>query len=237
MQLPYFYEPAITSANAILILSEETSRHCIQVLRMKENDRLQLINGKGTLCTAVIIKADKKYCSVRIEDSSYKKQEANKVCIAISLLKNAARFEWFVEKAVEIGVQQIVPLLCERTEKQQYKWERLQGIVVSAMLQSRQVWLPQLHQPTSFFEAINNSHLFTQKFIAHCVDDDNKTGLDTVSIKNNVQIFIGPEGDFTEKEIALALQNNYQPVSLGSTRLRTETAGVVASALLIHTQK
>ncbi len=237
MQLPYFYEPSITSVNTIMMLDEDTSKHCVQVLRMREGEKLQLTDGKGSSYTASIVSADKKKCSVRIEESSYKKQETKMVCIAISLLKNANRFEWFLEKAVEIGVQQIVPLLCERTEKQQYKRERLQTIVVSAMLQSRQVWLPSLHQPTAFTEVINSSESFTQKLIAHCIDDNDKTEINTTSIQNNVQMLIGPEGDFTEKEIALALQNGYWPVSLGSTRLRTETAGVVASALLLHSAK
>lgn len=237
MQLPYFYEPTIASANALIILSEETSKHCVQVLRMKAGDKLQLINGKGSLYTAAIINADKRYCSVRIEESSYQKQEKRKVCIAISLLKNSGRWEWFLEKAVEMGVQEIVPLLCERTEKQNYKLERAQGIVVSAMLQSRQVWLPVLHQPETLSEAMNMGQSFTQKLIAHCIDDGSKISLQNIPVVNRTQILIGPEGDFTEGEIALALQHQYQPVSLGSTRLRSETAGVVASALLIHSSK
>ncbi len=234
MQLPYFYQPSVSSIHAITILSEETSRHCVQALRMKEGDKLQMINGKGSLYTAVIVAADKKQCSVRIEETSYQKPETKKVCIAISLLKNANRFEWFLEKAVEMGVSEIVPLLCERTEKQHYKTERWQNIVIAAMLQSRQVWLPALHGPTTFAEAMGNGGSFTQKLIAHCHNDTHKTMITALSIQNNTQILIGPEGDFTEKEIALALENNYLPVSLGSTRLRTETAGVVASALLIY---
>ncbi len=237
MQLPYFYEPGIASANAIVILSEETSKHCIQVLRMKVGDRLQLINGKGSLYTASIANADKKHCSVRIEDASYQKPEERKISIAISLLKNAGRWEWFLEKAVEIGVQEIIPLLCTRTEKQHYKTDRAQGIVVSAMLQSRQVWLPVVHPPTLLEEAIRTSYSITQKLIAHCLDDGNKISLQHLPLHDSTQILIGPEGDFTEEEITLALQHGYQPVSLGNTRLRTETAGVVASALLIHLPK
>ena len=237
MQLPYFYEPAIASANTVLILSEDTSKHCVQVLRMKAGDRMQLINGKGSLYTASIMNADKKHCSVRIQETSYQRQEGRKVSIAISLLKNASRWEWFLEKAVEIGIQEIIPLLCERTEKQHYKQDRAQGIVVSAMLQSRQVWLPLLHQPTTLAEAISNSYSLTQKLIAHCLDDGSKISLQQLSIQESTQIMIGPEGDFTTDEIALALEHRYQPVSLGSTRLRSETAGVVASALLIHLPK
>ena len=237
MQLPYFYEPSIASANATIILGEETSKHCIQVLRMRVGDRLQLINGKGSLYTAIIVNADKKHCSARIEDTSYQKKEGRKVCVAISLLKNASRWEWFLEKAVEIGVQEIIPLLCDRTEKQHYKKERAQGIVISAMLQSRQVWLPHLQEPVALNDVIHHRDSFTQKLIAHCRDDGKKTVLADLPAQDSTQILIGPEGDFTENEIEAALQQQYQPVSLGETRLRTETAGLVASALLIHSQK
>ncbi|MDQ2752205.1 MAG: 16S rRNA (uracil(1498)-N(3))-methyltransferase [Bacteroidota bacterium] len=237
MQLPYFYQPLAAAINTTIILSEDASKHCVQVLRMKEGDKLQLTNGKGGLFTAAITNSDKKHCSVIVEEATFQPQAARTICIAISLLKNATRWEWFLEKAVEMGVQQIIPLLCDRTEKQRYKEERLHNIVVSAMLQSRQLWLPQLHQPTPFTELMNRHSSFTQKLIAHCRDDDTKTPLQMVQNGTNTQTLIGPEGDFTEKEIALALQNNYQPVSLGTTRLRTETAGVVASALLIYTSK
>lgn len=238
MQLPYFYDSSVIAVNTNIILNEDASKHCVQVLRMKEGDKLQLTNGKGGLFTASIIKTDKKHCSVIIEEATFQPQPDKNICIAISLLKNAARWEWFLEKAVEMGVQQIIPLLCERTEKQHYKEERLRNIVVSAMLQSRQLWLPQLHGLTSFHDVINHSYSFTHKLIAHCREDKDKISLQKIGQnQTNVQILIGPEGDFTEKEIAAALQNNYQPVSLGSTRLRTETAGVVASALLIYSPK
>ncbi len=238
MQLPYFYDSSVAAVNTNLILNEGVSKHCVQVLRMKEGDKLQLTNGKGGLFTASITKEDKKHCSVIVEEATFQPQPDKNICIAISLLKNAARWEWFLEKAVEMGIQQIIPLLCERTEKQHYKEERLHNIVVSAMLQSRQLWLPQLDRPTSLHEVINSSHSFSQKFIAYCREDNNKLSLQKIAQnQTNVQILIGPEGDFTEKEIAAALQNNYQPVSLGSTRLRTETAGVVASALLVYTSK
>lgn len=238
MQLPYFYDSSVAAVNTNLILHEDVSKHCVQVLRMKEGDRLQLTNGKGGLFTASIMQANKKHCSIMIEEATFQPQPDKKICVAISLLKNANRWEWFLEKAVEMGIQQIIPLLCERTEKQHYKEERLHNIVVSAMLQSRQLWLPQLHQPTSLSEVINHSQSFSQKLIAHCREDNDKISLQKiVQNQTNVQMLIGPEGDFTEKEIATALQNNYLPVSLGSTRLRTETAGVVASALLVYSPK
>ncbi len=237
MQLPLFYEPTTAPANETLLLGEETSRHCVQVLRMREGEQLQLTDGNGNLLTATIIGANKRHCTIRIDRAAHRERENRNVCIAISLLKNANRFEWFLEKAVEMGVQEIIPLLCERTEKQHYKADRFHNIVVSAMLQSRQLWLPLLHPPTPFGEAIAGSSHFAQKLVAHCLDDDQKTGLPAIAIANAVQMLIGPEGDFSEMEIAGALQHGYRPVSLGNTRLRTETAGVVASALLIHSPK
>lgn len=234
MQLPYFYEPVIPQSKGSILLSEETSRHCVQVLRMKTGEQLQLTDGKGYLYTASIGKADKKHCEAIISESTFTQAPAKKVSIAISLLKNASRFEWFLEKAVEMGVLEIVPLVCERTEKQYFKQERMQGIVVSAMLQSRQCWLPVLHTPTAFAKAVAAVG-FTGKFVAYCIEDADKKQLNSLPIPEVCQILIGPEGDFTQAEIALALQYSYQPVSLGSTRLRTETAGVVASALLMYT--
>ncbi|MGI8950123.1 MAG: RsmE family RNA methyltransferase [Chitinophagaceae bacterium] len=231
MQLPYFYEPFI-AANKNFVLSEETSKHCIIVLRMKQGQQLQLTDGKGNLFTAAISKADKKNCEVVIRDTGYEMRDTKQVCIAISLLKNANRFEWFLEKATEIGVEEIIPLLCERTEKQHFRFERMNNILISAMLQSRQAWLPFLKQPTLFHEVVTTS-AFHKKFIAHCMQSEKKFIKD-VEFDNNLQILIGPEGDFTINEIQLALQHNYIPVSLGSTRLRAETAGVVASALMIN---
>ncbi|RYZ29126.1 MAG: 16S rRNA (uracil(1498)-N(3))-methyltransferase, partial [Chitinophagaceae bacterium] len=152
------------------------------------------------------------------------------ICIAISITKNASRFEWFLEKATEIGINEIIPLLCERTEKEKFRYDRMKGILVSAMLQSQQTWLPNLHQPTSFDEVIKQaSH--QQKFIAHCLPEQ-KQQLSSVIHHLSSIILIGPEGDFTPAEIEAALQNNFIPVALGETRLRTETAGMVAAALL-----
>ncbi len=235
IQLPYFYEPHITSSATAFTLSEATGRHCIQVLRMQVGTLLQLTDGRGNLFTAAITRADKKHCEVKVQDSKFEPQGSRKVCLAVSLLKNAARFEWFAEKATEMGVQEIVPLLCGRTERQHFRYERMQGIVVSAMLQSRQCWLPLLHEPATLPHTVANSD-YTLKLVAHCASDENKMSINTITLNKNVQMLIGPEGDFTESEIALALQQGYKPVSLGTTRLRTETAAVMASALLIYSQ-
>jgi len=232
MTIPYFYEKNILNTASHFILSEETSRHCIQVLRMKIGEKLHLTDGKGNLFTASIAEADKKNCAVKIESSNFTKKKAKKICIAVSLIKNANRFEWFLEKATEMGVTEIIPLLCSRTERQHFRFDRMNNILIAAMLQSQQTWLPVLQMPTSLQIVIDQSS-YIQKLIAHCEENEKKT-LGQLKIENNVQMLIGPEGDFTWDEIKSAIQKNYLPVSLGNTRLRTETAGITAAALLIN---
>lgn len=230
MNLPLFYEQQLNAATSELFLSEETAKHCVQVLRMKKEDALQLTNGEGLLITAAIKDADKKHCSVIIHEQISLPKPQRKISVAISLLKNTNRFEWFLEKATEIGVSEIIPLLCRRTERQHFRHERMKSILISAMLQSQRVWLPVLQQPISFENAIHQC-AYQQKLIAHCLPGERKE-LNNLIIKKSVQFFIGPEGDFTEEEIQLALQNNFEGISLGANRLRTETAGIVAAVLL-----
>ncbi len=231
MQLPYFYEENILQPTHTL--SEETSRHCVQVLRMKEKEQLQLTDGKGNLFRATIIQADKKHCEVKMEAAGYEPRALSGVSIAISLLKNPSRFEWFLEKATEIGVHEIIPLLCEHTEKEHLRIDRMQNILISAMLQSRQTWLPALHHPTNFNVFINKD-FDGLKLIAHCVEEEKKPVGNVITQQQNKLILIGPEGDFSSAEITVALKKNFIPVTLGNTRLRTETAGIVAAALLIN---
>jgi 16S rRNA (uracil1498-N3)-methyltransferase len=231
MSIPYFYQQdAITSG--AFILNEETSKHCIQVLRMKTGEALHLTDGKGGLCKAIITNEHKRNCEVNIVESTFHEYKGRKVSIAISLLKNANRLEWFLEKATELGISEIIPLLCQRTEKQQFRFDRINQILISAMLQSQQTWLPILHQPTKLEEVITKSN-YSQKLIAHC-EEGSKQSINELEIANDVQILIGPEGDFSPAEIELALQKDYLHTSLGNTRLRTETAGIVAATLLVN---
>ena len=236
MALPFFYTESVSSINNIIVLNEENSRHIVQVLRMAEGRQINITNGLGIICTAEILDAHKKKCTVKILDTLIQIAPAKKVCIAISPVKNSSRFEWFLEKATEIGVTEIFPLICERTEKQYLKHDRLRGILVSAMLQSQQAWLPILHEPINF-EKFLKENSSTNKFIAHC-EEQNKVSLkeiidqSTTQAVNEATILIGPEGDFTKDEIEFALQNNFIPVALGNTRLRTETAALVAVTLL-----
>lgn len=230
MALPFFYIND-HKGDKQLTLDEDTSRHVVQVLRMKESDLLNLTDGKGNLLTCAI-SDPKKHCAVRVLETVNSKQKTPNVTIAISLLKNPGRFEWFLEKATEIGVREIIPLICDRTEKEKFRHDRMNAICISAMLQSQQCWLPLLHEPVEFSKALALATA-QHKFIAHC-EEGGQQPLKHFQIdkSSNLQIFIGPEGDFTPGEIEQALQNGFQPVSLGDTRLRTETAGVVAAALL-----
>jgi 16S rRNA (uracil1498-N3)-methyltransferase len=156
------------------------------------------------------------------------------VSIAISLIKNNSRFEWFLEKATEIGVSEIIPLICERTEKQNFRLDRMKTILVSAMLQSQQTWLPALYEPIKFTQFITSA-IDAKKMIAHCEEGENKRSLvSETGMKKNKLILIGPEGDFSTNEVEAALANNFTAVALGETRLRTETAGIVAASLLCN---
>lgn len=235
MKLPLFYKAAIDSSTTSVELDEATSKHIIQVLRMQLGDQLQLTNGKGKLLTAAITNDNRKKVVVTIYHTEESKAYPSKISIAISPVKNNTRFEWFLEKATEIGVAEIIPLICARTEKQQFKWERMNAILVSAMLQSQQVWLPVLREPIKFSKYLSDLNRVPSllKMIAHCEDENYKQSLQKIADPASDQlILIGPEGDFTPQEIDYALQNGCVPVSLGNTRLRTETAGIVAAALL-----
>lgn len=235
MQIPFFYI-ASYKAEKHLELDENTGRHIVQVLRMKKGDIIHLTDGKGQLLTCEIAETGKKNCLVAIKDVMSQKAKTKSVTIGISLLKNPSRFEWFLEKATEIGVAEIIPLVCDRTEKEKFRWERFQNICISAMLQSRQYWLPKLYEPKIFHDAVMNTNAVT-KLIAHCEDTNKNELKDFVNMEANESnitiILIGPEGDFTSEEINHAITNNFVPVSMGITRLRTETAGVVAAAMLV----
>jgi len=228
MALSYFFVESLHEEN--IRLDEDTSKHIISVLRMQAGERLLLTNGKGAKAEAQIIDDNRKRCVVQVVSRENEEERKPAICIAISITKNAARFEWFLEKATEIGINEIIPLVCERTEKEKFRYDRMKGILVSAMLQSQQTWLPLLHQPTSFDDVIKQaSH--EQKFIAHCLPEQKQQLSSLISPRSSL-ILIGPEGDFTQKEIDAAIQQKFIPVALGETRLRTETAGMVAAAVL-----
>ena len=233
MALPFFFSDEIVTGTKHFVLNEDTSKHIVQVLRMQKGEELTLTDGVGNLYHASVSDDNRKRCAVDIRSEVHVERRAVSASIAISLLKNASRFEWFLEKATELGVTEIIPLICERTEKQHARMDRMQGILVSAMLQSQQSWLPALREPVRF-NSLLEKNFNGMKLIAHCEEDTAKNQLAEVLAagKGNKIILIGPEGDFTGKEIKLALDHAFIPVALGNTRLRTETAGIAAATLM-----
>jgi len=230
VSIPFFYIKEISSEKEIE-LDEENSKYIVQVLRMKKGEELRLTNGKGVLLHCNITNDHKKHCTVIANSSSYAPAHPKK-SIAISLLKNTSRFEWFLEKATEIGVSDIFPLICKRTEKQKFRHDRMEQICISAMLQSQQCWLPVFHEVVSFENFLQHDFLGTNKMIAHCVESSDKGTPMELGISTSQLILIGPEGDFTHEEIETAKSKGYHPVSLGTNRLRSETAGIVAATLM-----
>lgn len=237
MNWPLFYTADAVAGQKSITLDEGTSKHVVNVLRMKKGEKLQLTNGQGFLWLTEITGDHKKHCEVQVLKEDFQSRSGRETCIAISLLKNTSRFEWFLEKATELGVRRIIPTICDRTEKQHFRFDRMQNIVVSAMLQSQQVWMPVLHQPVGLGLLLKQHDMidYTQKFIAHCAEGDKKhlNSLVNTSLPSQL-ILIGPEGDFSPEEIAFAAEHYFIPVSLGETRLRAETAGVTAAVLLIQ---
>lgn len=223
-----FFHPGLQSDSSFFQLEEETRRHVVTVLRMSPGEHLMLTNGKGLVATAAIVQADKKQLTVNTLGFETEPLPSRRLAIGISLLKNATRFEWMLEKVTEIGITEIFPLVTERTERQHFRKERFGQILVSASLQSQRFHFPLLHDPLKLEQLVSTS-FFNHKYIAHCMDGHREK---LVGVQGDGMLLIGPEGDFTTEEVALAMKNGYIPVSLGETRLRTETAGIVGAVLL-----
>lgn len=220
-----FYAPNIIED---LTLPEEESQHAIKVLRMTEGDELEIVDGKGNYYEAKITIANHKKCKVTIEKEIKEYHKRNfHLHIAIAPTKNIERIEWFVEKATEIGIDEITPIICRFSERKVVKQDRLNKIIISAMKQSQKAYLPLLNEQCSFNEFINN-HNTDSLYIGHCYKNEKKELGMTYKKGENATILIGPEGDFSEEEIQEALRNGYIPISMGESRLRTETAGIVA---------
>ncbi|WP_269684443.1 16S rRNA (uracil(1498)-N(3))-methyltransferase [Flavobacterium lacustre] len=225
MQL--FYNPNINETTEYFSFDKEESKHIIKVLRKKDTDILFVTNGLGFLFKTEITLASDSKCTVQIISFEKKEESKFKLHLAVAPTKMNDRFEWFLEKATEIGIHEITPIICDRSERKVINAERFDKIILSAMKQSNELFLPKLNNAVTFKEFIKQQNKGLQ-LIAHCEETDKKTLKSVLKPNENVTLLIGPEGDFSEKEIALALKNNYIPVSLGNTRLRTETAAVVA---------
>ncbi|ATL45975.1 rRNA methyltransferase [Chitinophaga caeni] len=235
MEVPTFYAKGLEANPTEYTMDEATSKYCIQVLRKSNGDTVKLTDGKGNLYDATIVDDHRKRCSVKINSVEHTEPPARQFTVAISFTKNMSRIEWFLEKAVEIGIQRVIPLVTQRTEKEKFKQERLENILVSAMLQSKQSYLLELWDPIEFKDLLMYEQDWA-KFIAHCIPSSKTYFLDAMDAAKDTIILIGPEGDFTAEEITAALERGFTAVSLGDTRLRTETAGVVAATLMAAKQ-
>lgn len=223
-----FYTPNIDPTHPQFFLTEEESKHAIRVLRLEVGSIVQLIDGRGGLYTAEISDAHPKRTILQIKDitAGYGKRN-HYLHIAIAPTKNIERTEWFLEKATEIGIDEISLIICQRSERKEAKAERLNKIITAAIKQSLKAYHPVLNEPKVLSELLAMP-FDGQKFIAHCEDTD-KLDLSTVLEKQGrYLILIGPEGDFTRNEIDTALQNGYKAITLGNSRLRTETAALEA---------
>lgn len=227
-----FYTPDINTST--YTLSEEESKHCIKVLRLNEGDHIYLVDGRGGFYETHIIDAHPKRCMVQVLDVKLNYGARNyRLHIAISPLKSLDRFEWFLEKATEIGIDEITPIITQRSEKRDLKLERSNKIIESAMKQSKKAFHPKLNEAIAWNKFIAQDHSEQVKLIAHCLEEEKKSFDDfkTSTVKNFL-ILIGPEGDFTEDEIKTATSKGFIPLSLGEARLRTETAAIKATAVV-----
>lgn len=227
MQL--FYDKNITESDTQFIFDKIESRHIVKVLRKKEEDILYITNGRGNIFTSKLSMANDKRCLVEIVNVEFVENPLKyKLHIAIAPTKNNQRLEWFLEKVTEIGITEITPIICAHSERKVIKKERLEKVLIAAMKQSKRFYLPKLNDAITFKNFVNTKQ-YENPFIAHCEETDKKTLKSGLIKGKDIAILIGPEGDFSTNEITLALQNNFIAVSLGNSRLRTETAGIVAA--------
>ena len=229
MQL--FYAPDITPP--LYTLGEEESKHCIRVLRLTVGDQLHVTDGKGNLHQCKIVEAHQHHCTIEVISTltEYEKMPYS-LTMAVAPTKNIERYEWFLEKATEVGVTRFVPIECEHSERRIIKYDREMRVITSAVKQSLKAYHPALDELTPLKKLIQ-APFEGQKFIAHCADVGKaKSYLPSIIKKNeNILILIGPEGDFSPEEINFALENGFEPITLGNQRLRTETAALTATIM------
>jgi len=225
MQL--FFNPDISENTTQFTFEREESKHIVKVLRKNIGDTLYITNGKGWLFIAEISMPNINKCTAKIISQKQQPKRDYNLHLAVAPTKINDRYEWFLEKATEIGIDSITPIICDHSERKVIKPERFQRILQSAMKQSLNCYLPKLNDAISFKDFINLD-FEGDLFIAHCEETDRKSLKQQLNPKTDITILIGPEGDFSVKEITEALKNNFIPVTLGETRLRTETAAIVA---------
>ena len=223
-----FFAPDI---EATLQLPEEESAHAVRVLRMSEGDELEVVDGKGGLYLCRITMAHSKHCAVEIVGSEHEVHHwGHRIVLAVAPTKNLDRMEWLAEKVTEMGIDRIIPLRCRYSERKELKTARLQKILVSAMKQSLKATLPQLDEMTPVMEVIR-APFEGRRYIAYCDKTiPRRLFAQELVCDSDVMIMIGPEGDFSTEEIEAALAAGFEPISLGDSRLRTETAAMFAVA-------
>lgn len=227
-EVPFFYFPALKDASGLATMDDEMRRHVVTVLRMEVGEKIMLMDGKGTMAEASIEEASKKNLRVQLGNKIFHPTPKAKTILAISLLKNPSRFEWMLEKVTEIGITDIIPIIADRTERIHFRMDRLQQILVSASIQSKQSWMPVLHSPQKLKDVVEGATA-KHKFIAHCIDDKKNP---LVKQEEDALLLVGPEGDFTSTEISHAIEHGFIAVTLGESRLRSETAGIVGAVLI-----
>ena len=220
-----FYSPEI--ADRTVVLLEEEAHHAVSVLRLKVGARIGLLDGKGTRAEAEILELDRKKALVNVlERRIFPPERGSKIHLAVALTKQIDRYEWFLEKAVEVGVDRITPLITQRSERTKFRHDRAEKVMIAAMKQSQRTWLPILDQPLQLKELIG-TNLADQRFFGWC-EGDHASLMSSYTIANDVIVLIGPEGDLTMEEANQLRDHRFQAVSIGSARLRTETAAIAA---------
>lgn len=228
LRMQLFYNKDITETTQEFQFSREESKHITKVLRKKEGDLVQITNGLGLLCKGIITFSSPNKCIIQLEEKHYQSSKNYRLHLAVAPTKMNDRYEWFLEKATEIGIDEITPIICDHSERKIIKPERFERILQSAMKQSLQSYLPILNKAISFTEFLKKD-TSDQLLIAHCEETKKQSLKDILKLHSATTLLIGPEGDFSTKEIENALKIGFIPVTLGETRLRTETAAIVAT--------
>lgn len=226
MQL--FYQPKLKPNDEYIDFDKDESRHIVKVLRKRSGDSVHLTNGAGWIFDGVLEVLDQKHCRFKVISAKQQAPRSYRLHLAVAPTKSMDRFEWFLEKATEIGIDEITPLICQQSERRNIKPERLQRILQSAMKQSLQAYLPKLNQLTDFASFIASLPEDVKVLIAHCDPSQRQSLKKVVTAGQAITIMIGPEGDFSREEILSATEKGIIPVHMGDSRLRTETAAIVA---------
>lgn len=216
----------------LILLKDDEHRHCSKVTRRSVGDKIYVTDGHGHLYHCIIEHMDRHETSLTICDKEVLEPPSYRLGIAIAPTKNNTRLEWFIEKATEIGISDIYPIITNRGEKKNIKIDRLEKILISAMKQSKNLYKPTIHPIMDLDALLKQSEVYDLKCVAHCADVEKHLSRSITTHTKSVLVAIGPEGDFTGPEIDLLTQNNFVEVNLGKSRLRTETAGIVAAQIV-----